>query len=255
MENVIILGSGRSGTSMVAGTLAGAGYFMGDDLVQARASNAKGFYEDRGINRLNEDILIASGPSHQPMPPPTNAPGWGLERRQLWLAQVPLGTAIRGTEPINQRIAQACARVPFCYKDPRFCYTLPVWRPYLRRARFVCVFRHPLATVRSILKECEAAAYLKNVTLSCEQGLELWSLMYRHVLEIHRHQGDWLFLHYDQALTDAGLDRLSGFVGGSVDRSFPDRGLNRSPAQGTVPEAVGGVYAQLCELAGFDDKS
>jgi len=44
MKNCIILGSGRSGTSMVAGTLAKSGYFMGDNLYPARESNPKGFF-------------------------------------------------------------------------------------------------------------------------------------------------------------------------------------------------------------------
>jgi Uncharacterized protein conserved in bacteria len=57
MRNCLILGSGRSGTSMVAGTLASAGYFIGDNLYPRLASNPKGFFEDPEINAINEDLL------------------------------------------------------------------------------------------------------------------------------------------------------------------------------------------------------
>jgi len=45
MKNIIILGSGRSGTSMVAGTLSNKNHFMGDDLLSPHEkSNPKGFF-------------------------------------------------------------------------------------------------------------------------------------------------------------------------------------------------------------------
>ena len=45
MKDCIVLGSGRSGTSMVAGCLHGANYFMGDDLMPPTAGNPKGIFE------------------------------------------------------------------------------------------------------------------------------------------------------------------------------------------------------------------
>ena len=60
MRNCIILGSGRSGTSMVAGSVAGAGYHMGDQLHAARISNPKGFFESSEINDINEALLAPS---------------------------------------------------------------------------------------------------------------------------------------------------------------------------------------------------
>ena len=62
MKNVIILGSGRSGTSMVAGTLAKAGYYMGEQLLPANKANPKGFFEDIEVNAINEDILSSVAP-------------------------------------------------------------------------------------------------------------------------------------------------------------------------------------------------
>lgn len=57
--NCLILGSGRSGTSMLAGILHQAGYFMGDKLHKPELSNPKGFFEWMTINQINEQILAA----------------------------------------------------------------------------------------------------------------------------------------------------------------------------------------------------
>jgi hypothetical protein len=57
VRNVLILGSGRSGTSMVAGTLAGAGWFVGARPYAPRSSNPKGFFESPDVNGVNELIL------------------------------------------------------------------------------------------------------------------------------------------------------------------------------------------------------
>jgi hypothetical protein len=46
-RNCLILGSGRSGTSLAAGILAQAGYFMGDELWPVNIGNPKGQFEDR----------------------------------------------------------------------------------------------------------------------------------------------------------------------------------------------------------------
>ncbi|NIM13858.1 MAG: sulfotransferase family protein, partial [Candidatus Aminicenantes bacterium] len=54
MKNCLILGSGRSGTSMIAGILHKAGYFMGDNLYPPRSANPKGFFENWEINEINE---------------------------------------------------------------------------------------------------------------------------------------------------------------------------------------------------------
>ena len=58
MNDCFIVGSGRSGTSMVAGLLAQSGYFMGNKLdAYYGDTNPKGFFEDPDINAINERIL------------------------------------------------------------------------------------------------------------------------------------------------------------------------------------------------------
>jgi hypothetical protein len=253
MRSVIILGSGRSGTSMVAGTLAKAGYFMGEDLYCPRQSNPKGFFEAPEINGINEELIARAIPKRPPV-----VGRWFFRARpvygQRWLARVPLETKIKSSLATVERIRRVVERQPYCFKDPRFCYTLPAWRPYLKDTVFVCVFRHPAVAAESILRECADAQYLHGLSIDFEGALMVWTLMYRHVLEIHSHEGEWLFLHFDQVLQDEGLDRLEEFTGAGIDRGFPEASLRRTVSGLAVPKASLSIYERLCELASFSEK-
>ncbi len=249
MHNILILGSGRSGTSMVTGTLAKAPYYMGSRFVPPRDSNPKGFFEDHEINDINEAILKRVVP-HRP-----RYIGRILFRKRLgymqkWLARVPLHANIPSWPGIEQRIRRAVQSEPFCFKDPRFSYTLPVWRPFLRHTRFICVFRHPASTAHSIVKEARKP-YLRRLNIDYEIALDIWKQMYLHILRKHRSQGEWLFIHFDQVLTPEGLDRLEEFTGAKVDRSFPDPTLRRSAVTGHISPDLRSIYEELCSLADY----
>lgn len=248
----MILGSGRSGTSMVAGALSKAGYFMGDKFYPGRDSNPKGFFETREINKINEELLGMVSPRR-----PKLFGKWFFRDRpakfQKWLARIPLATKIPVPPPIiGKRIQKLIQRGPFCFKDPRFSYTLPAWRPFLKNTVFVCVFRKPEATVQSILKECRNEKYLHNLSITEKQAMQVWILMYKHILDIHRHKGEWLFLHFNQVLEREGLDKLAKFTGAEVDYNFPDVKLRRSQGSGECCEEARECYLKLCELASYD---
>ena len=103
MKNVLILGSGRSGTSMVAGTLSKAGYFMGERLYKPRESNPKGFFEDPEINGINEALIAKVVPHRPPL-----IGKWLFHERpiegQRWLAHVPLDIKFPTPARIIKRI-------------------------------------------------------------------------------------------------------------------------------------------------------
>jgi len=251
MSNALIMGSGRSGTSMVAGALSGAGYYMGENLMRPTPSNPKGYFESAEIEAINEELLAPVAPRRH----------GGLFRGffrhragnyQRWLAQVPVGTRIPCPDALAARMRLAVARQPFCLKDPRFCYTLPAWRP-LPDTVFVCVFREPAATATSILKNVRDEAYLQNLRLSFRQAVKVWTLMYRHILDVHRHEGRWLFVHYNQVVRGDGLERLESFLGAKVDPAFPDKKLSSSIADQPVDSAARTTYHELCELAGHSE--
>jgi hypothetical protein len=235
---------------MVAGCLSNSGYFMGEQLHAANDANPKGFFEDVEINRINEDLL-----AQVVAPPPPIIGKWLFNDRptlwQRWLARVPVGTPIPSPEPITKRMRAQVAHQPYCFKDPRFSYTLPVWRPYLRDTVFICVFREPGRTARSIVKECNDAPYLQSLRMTVSLAIDAWTLMYRSILELHSQDGEWLFIHYDQVMEQEGLDRLERFTGATIDRSFPEQTLRRSPAASTVPTEAQRVYETLCTRAKY----
>ena len=244
MRNCLILGCGRSGTSMAAGVLARAGYFMGNTFHPPRDSNPKGFFEGPEINGINEELLSQVTASSE-----------NLQKGQRWLAKLPPGTPIPSSAAINACITWMVGKEPFCYKDPRFSYTLPIWRPHLRDTVFLCIFRHPAITVSSIVKECREAAYLHNVHMTEDRATEIWQMMYSHIMEIHRHEGDWLFLHYEQFLNGSAFDRIEQTLKAPVDRSFPDQTLKRSQAIPSIPASVQELYERLCTLACYSEEN
>ncbi len=249
MRNVIILGSGRSGTSMAAGCLATAGYHFGQNLVEARPTNPKGFYESRVINALNERILAPAIPPRNPdatNPTTTHIP----LPRQYWLAALPPEITLASDESIQREITEHVSLTPFCYKDPRFCYTLPAWSPHLPdHTAHICIFRHPAATIVSTEKELAEQRYLATLTLSRQQIEAVWCAMYENVLTRLRHAGDWLFINYDQVLTPAGLDALAAFTNAPIDRTFPEAKLQRSQPDAPVSPRALDLYDRLNALA------
>ena len=252
MQNCFVLGAGRSGTSMVTGAIAAAGYHVGDDLIGARPANPKGFFEDREVNAINEDLL---DPVVRPRPAGQLARLFRHRTRhgQRWLAPVPLDARIDASDDLRRRILAVESRRPFCFKDPRFSYTLGVWQDCLDEpAAQVCVFREPGRTADSVLREIGEAHYLRDLRIDRRGVLQVWTLMYRHILERHRRRGPWLFLHYDQVVDGSGLDRLDALLGVEVDRSFADVTLARSASSAGadgVPAETARVYAALCALA------
>jgi hypothetical protein len=238
---IVVLGSGRSGTSLAAGMLAQTGLFMGEvHSIQPRHSNPLGFYEDWEVNALNEQLLATALPQH----------GQG----QRWLAQLPLGTPLTAKPALRRSMARLLSQQPFCFKDPRFSYTLHLWRAELpaeqrQQLRCLCLFRPPAVVVDSLLKEVRSVPTLQDVALSVPQAFALWELQYRWILELQQHEGQWLFLNYDSLFEANGQRALERFCGVRVDTSLPRRELSRSRAQLPVPTSCTAVHQELLQLA------
>ena len=248
MRNCLILGCGRSGTSMLAGSLAGAGYYMGSKLYRARKANPKGFFESLPINAINENLLKPVAPSRSTQ---IFMRIWRMiYPSERWLAELPLDTPqVIPSERITRRMHHHLGQRPFAFKDPRFCYTLPAWRPHLPSdTAFLCIFREPGRTVGSILKECRRL--YPDIPLTEKEAYGVWLAMYTHVLEHHRHDGDWLFLHYDQVLDGSARPRIEAHLDTRIDHRFPDASLKRTaPLPAPVP--VISAYNTLCNLAHY----
>jgi hypothetical protein len=223
---------------MLAGCLRPLGYFMGDDLISPTESNPKGFFEDHEIIRINEALMTRASP------PAAFEPGRG------WLAPVPLDVQLHPPRTLTWGMLAQAARAPFCFKDPRFCYTLPASLPLFDDPAVLCVFREPARTANSIVEESRRS-YYAHLQISFDQALQLWTLMYRHLLGEYAYGGTFVFMHYEQVLDGSAAGRLSEVLGAEIDTSFPDAALRRSPATGVIGAEVEEIYDRLCALAEY----
>jgi hypothetical protein len=254
---LFVLGAGRSGTSLLAGLFRHSGLFMGDAGYKPRDANPHGFFEDREVNAINEALLAPLLPT--PGSLPEAAWGYGADvpgEGQRWLAQLPLEAEPLATPELQQRIRSLYARGASCFKDPRFCHTLHVWRQLLppeeqAQSAYLCVFRDPAVVLASVLREVHSSPHLRGLAISVHQVLASWVSHYRHVLERQAGTGRWLFIAYEQLLDPLGLDRIERFTGHRLDRSLPEPQLNRSRPSQDLPPPVRELYRQLCGRAGW----
>jgi hypothetical protein len=255
LRNCIILGAGRSGTSLAAGALSRQGYFMGTELYGPDHGNPKGYFESWLINGINEDLLAQVVPVRPRVPLGDTLFRKRPPQGQRWLSCLPMKVDFEPSESILHRIETATSQQPFCLKDPRFCYTLSVWRPFTGNPVHLCVFRDPSSTAHSVIKECHRVPAYANFISTYFEAFRLWEAMYGYVLKVHYPQGgEWLFVHYEQLLDGTALNRLGQALGVQVDADFADRSLSRSKAREQIPETASVVYKRLCELADYRER-
>ena len=237
---------------MAAGMLARCGYHCGGYLIKARASNPKGFFEDVGINRLNEALLAQHLPAR-----PRFVGRWLFRDKprraalDRWTATLPLDAAFTVSEQQRAAMREYVTKQPFCYKDPRFSFTLPAWREELGDIVHLCIFREPGRTATSILKEVnDNPEVYRGFRLSRAAAFANYVSVYRHILERHASQGEWLFVHYDQLLDGSALERLGTALDCTPDGSFADASFRRSEPMPDIPREAQELYGELCRRAG-----
>jgi Sulfotransferase family len=249
LQSLFIVGCGRNGTSVCAGLFRQTGLFMGDRLHPPSDANPRGYFEDAQINELNNRILLQYVPSgpliYRGIEYRRDCP----ERRHAWLARISLDTEIITGPSELSAIEQWTRRAPFCYKDPRFCYVLHLWRRSIPTAKRVCVFRNPVTAVGSILHNCQTHPPLADFAISVNQAFEIWTLCYERVVQHHTSDGEWFFVDYEHLLDGRALNALERFAGLAVDRSFPNHAYNRASASFSVPPQTSRIYALLRERA------
>lgn len=254
MKDCLILGSGRSGTSLVAGLLKDSGYFLGHHLIPPDIANPKGYFEDIEVNTVNEELLAAVVPRR-----PRGIIGNLFYKArpaysQRWLAKLPYNVKFSPSKKNIKRIKSLVAQSPFCFKDPRFSYTFPVWEPYLpKHTVIICVFRTPSNTALSLQKEAARDSILRNLKLkfTLRDAFEVWQQMYEHILRHYsnsRHR--WLFLNYSQVLNGEAFCRIIDVLGvPHLPSDFADTRLNRCYSDVIEPWAVKTLYQKLCDLS------
>lgn len=140
----LVLSPPRSGTSAISHFLSNCGFDFGDprNFVDTEVHKHNPiFFELEWVNRLNDDILAALGAEFKTgCPPEANA----YESPRLDDCARRAVERIAVEWPNGQRIG---------LKDPRFCFTLPLWRKVLSgmgyKIALVWSLRSPAATIAS----------------------------------------------------------------------------------------------------------
>ncbi|HQT45638.1 MAG: hypothetical protein B7X08_00170 [Acidocella sp. 20-63-7] len=154
---LLVLGMHRSGTSSVTGTLNQLGVRLGQGLLPPMPDNPKGFFEQKPVVDLHDEILKALGTSWDD---PRGLP-------EGWEDAPALGPYL---EKLRQLIAQDFSGVKlWAAKDPRLCRLLPLWLRILGTLnitpKIILVVRNPEEVIHSLGERNETAA---------EQAAMLW---------------------------------------------------------------------------------
>ncbi|MBE9191778.1 sulfotransferase [Gloeocapsopsis crepidinum LEGE 06123] len=131
----IITGMHRSGTSLTAAILQSAGVDVGERLLGANESNAKGHFENIDFFEFHKTVLRSQG---------IDDAGWTLtetvEVEQQYIDQAKELIAINSKSPY------------WGWKDPRTTLFLNFWADLLPEAKFILVYRSPWEVVDSLYR-------------------------------------------------------------------------------------------------------
>lgn len=200
-EVVIVSGMHRSGTSFAARAVELLGVSLGrpEGLLAPGSDNPAGYWENRAIQELDDELLAHLGGSWDH--PPVLDPGWAA-RDDL----DPFVT--RAAAILDRDFAAEVTLGPVAFKDPRLSLLVPFWRRVAPVRTSVVLVRDPrdvaasLAT-RNSMSEAEASALWLRYLLAAVQD-DPGALVLTHGAFFHD--------------LDATLDRIAAHLG----RPAPD---------------------------------
>jgi hypothetical protein len=168
---VVIVGSGRCGTSMVARMLNLCGLYIGssDEMGGIDDANPTGYWEHMGLAEISEDIIYHYNGGA--VIPPTLTDGW---ENDVWLD--PLVDKARAIF----RGLSAAGR-EWGWKDPKSSWILPFWKRLVPDLKVIVCFRNPIDVVKSYAKFFpEHISMLYDPTGN--HGYEIWYCSNRAIL-------------------------------------------------------------------------
>jgi len=174
----------RSGTSALTRVINLLGVDLGQNLMQAKPDNVKGFWEEEEVVGLNDKLLSAFGRRWDDVR--EFPPGWWDEKEFL---------------PYREKIAEILNRefgpsALWGLKDPRLCRLVPLYRTILHEmgcdVKAVLVLRDPMEVAKSLHAREGMPLYY---------GLLLWI---RYVIDAEKDSRDVprVWVTYEELLSD-----------------------------------------------------
>ncbi|HWV22858.1 MAG TPA: sulfotransferase [Thermomicrobiales bacterium] len=198
----VVLGMHKSGTSLVSETLHHSGISMvePEDIEGASGYDDGNKHERHEVFDINNEILGSHGVESIDILPPR---------------------ALRVTPALRRRMTDLVGRLSSSYadwgfKDPRLCFTYPVWEQVLPEHRVIGVYRplHELAFRYRADRSLRRAFRLVRAWRDNNER------MIEHLAKLER---PWILVHYGRLMEgDTELRRIEAFVGRPVvDRRKP----------------------------------
>lgn len=237
---VCVTGMHRSGTSFAARVLELVGVTLGsiDGLLPPGSDNPAGYFENKAIQELDDELLAHLGGSWDQ--PPVLDPGWELGAdldpfRERGAAVIdrdfPVDALVTGAGPAAEPNP---ARL-IAFKDPRVSLLLPFWRTVVPIVATVTLVRDPddvaaSLGVRNGIDAPEAALLWLRYLLAATTGDPA------HLLLCHRDFFDHIDPTVDRIVTHLGLPEPGDDARAAIRRHI-DPGLDHHGAAGDGPGA------------------
>ncbi|WP_171127037.1 MULTISPECIES: hypothetical protein [unclassified Ruegeria] len=191
---VVILGSGRSGTSLCAKILRELGVEMEKTLERPNEMNPEGYFEDRRLVEINKRILDKLGASLEFGP----------------LGEIHRETISTELQDLRDHLADCSSAYPklWGFKDPRVSLLLPVYRSAFQNVgivpRYVFCARNAGSTVESLH---QATGRSREI---CE-----WTYFVRSYMALRDSAANCYVLHYEKLLKAPveQIEKLWSYVG------------------------------------------
>ena len=143
-EVIVVLGVGRSGTSLAMQALETLGVRVSENMIPPNVSNPKGFYEDADIVAIHKHLLN------------TLTPNPSMPLREGWLNTPEAKQALAQLKVLVETQVETEA-APWAFKDPRTATFLPLWIRLFNQLkivpRFVLAIRRPEAIIESFAQQ------------------------------------------------------------------------------------------------------
>jgi len=135
---IVILGMHRSGTSVIANVVRILGVDMGKKFIKPDWANETGYWEDIDFVMQNKKILKDMGGN------------WGtiFSRKQMIKQKKNYGNKIYKLVSRKQR-----RKTHWGWKDPRTCFTIEHYHPYLKAPRYIVMKRKQEDVVASLTRK------------------------------------------------------------------------------------------------------
>ena len=193
-KTIVVLGQRRSGTSMISGILYYLGIPVGGGPGQVGEFNEKGFFEDRDIIKISEEILKVK---------PENSQDY--------------------TDRIKMVVDMKAEQGIWAFKDVNQVELHPLYQPLLPNPYYLFIFRNPVSCTQSLLRWHDYFDFDQTFKAINQRNLRL-AQMY----ETYNRNYPCLLISYEQYLESPveKVQEIIDFLGIEVSEEEKQRAVN-----------------------------